>query len=142
MSDEREVEPDWRSAAEEVIARFTSGTLVPSQRQALIALGDALRTARSPQGEDHEAGIAVLRWNKLSGWNCDRVPADWPRERTEVARLSPSRDGTVAVEDVARWLYDRARAETRHGFAEGGAALAEAAGALSSEFGGRAGTDV
>jgi hypothetical protein len=63
---------------------------------------------RVPDVSEQRAGVAVLRWNKLSGWNCDRVPADWPRERTEVARhadpasvlaalLAESPEATVAA---------------------------------------------
>jgi hypothetical protein len=67
-----------------------------------------------PQGEDHEAGIeaaaqALIRLHSVF------EPSDnnfaWVVSRHAVAayrsRVSPSRDGTVAVEDVVRWLKVR-----------------------------------
>ena len=31
---------------------------------------------------------ALLRWNKLSGWNVESVPLDWPRAPTEVVPVA------------------------------------------------------
>jgi hypothetical protein len=55
-------------------------------------------TARSPQGEDHEAGIEELRREArergVDRWDAEALLAAY------LARVSPSRVGSVAVEDV------------------------------------------
>jgi hypothetical protein len=91
--------------------------------------------ARSPQGEDHEAGIEAGA-RAIAGEPSCYCPDDWRQPKTEtcpahgtgewpedrhrrtakkviaayLARVSPSRDGTVAVEDVRamRRLLSRA----------------------------------
>jgi hypothetical protein len=103
------------------------------------------KAARSPQSEDHEAGIeaaaqALIRLHSVF------EPSDnnfaWVTARHAVAaylsRVSPSRDGTVAVEDVVEWLDVRAKAYRAAEFAVDDAvalALRSAAGAFVAEFG-------
>jgi hypothetical protein len=79
--------------------------------------------ARSPQDEGHEAGIEAARQALCSG-EVDFSPPSFGGDRRKAAEIaitaylacvSPSRDGTVAVEDV-RALLEEARAflDTRH----------------------------
>jgi hypothetical protein len=76
--------------------------------EALLTSETPLRAAahdeRSPQGEDHEAGIETAACHahmERVGRNLtsNEVMAVLTGVRTALSRVSPSRDGTVAVED-------------------------------------------
>jgi hypothetical protein len=91
------------------------------------------RDARSPQGEDHEVPCPRCDGRGREGGNtmpASRVCSLCHGTGKQVVR-SLSRDGTVAVEDVAEWL--RVRAGRTHGNGAS-SALYAAARDLRAEF--------